>query len=97
MRTATQLIYSKVSGFVNWDPRRGSLLCYTKRCCLYFAANDRWVEIMMVYHALRGFEDLQKDNVGLQELQQNSDRFLFANYRLVCRLTVAVRECPVIA
>ncbi|GAU88160.1 hypothetical protein RvY_00907-1 [Ramazzottius varieornatus] len=44
-------------------------------------ANKRWVEIMMVYHTLKNFEDLQKQNVNAQDLQKVSDRFLFANFR----------------
>lgn len=44
-------------------------------------ANKRWVEIMMVYHTLRGFEQLQKENISSQGLQQKGDRFLFANFR----------------
>ncbi|XP_055334769.1 m-AAA protease-interacting protein 1, mitochondrial-like [Paramacrobiotus metropolitanus] len=44
-------------------------------------SEQRWVEIMAVFHTLRGFRELQKQNIDVQDLQKNTDRFLFGNFR----------------
>ena len=47
------------------------------------AATKRWVEVMVVYHTLQGFEKLQEKNISVTDMQKDdvSKLFMFANFR----------------
>ena len=47
------------------------------------AATKRWVEVMVVYHTLQGFEKLQEQNISVTDMQKDdvSKLFMFANFR----------------
>ncbi|OQV21511.1 hypothetical protein BV898_04413 [Hypsibius exemplaris] len=61
-------------------------LCFPYELGIIFEDNDplkRWVEVMMVFHTLQGFEALQKDNVSVTDIQKKpiANKFLFANFK----------------